>query len=289
MIAKDKWEEQYIQNLRNNHVVAWGDADAFFRNPRFCHVYDKLWLGKTHSGLKTWDLENEIPDRFPVIVKPKHNFDGLSKDCYVADALEEIEDVDKMIAQEMAQGTHYSTDYILKGGNIIDSWTFVGHKNFYNDFILWESHPFPDKIRTKIQKILPFYNGVCNVESIDGRIIEMHLRGSLQFYDICGGLLKQLPEYMLKGIYTPTKYEKTYSKVLRTRHDGYVTVKNLPEKPLAVRSLQLCSTPGDKLSEDDPGAYRRRFAVINGTNLTEIEQYARLLRGSISIGENDGS
>lgn len=285
MLTKDFWEEQFIQNLRNNHVVAWGDSDAFYRNPKYCHVYDKLWLGKTYSKLKTWDLEKEMPDQFPVYVKPRHNFYGLSKDSYVADSLEEIEDIDKMIAQEMAIGTHYSTDYVINRGSIVDSWTFIGHKNFYNDFILWESHPFPDQIRQTIRKILPFYTGICNVESIDGKIIEMHLRGSLQFYDICGGLLEQMPEFMLNGKYKKTGFEKTYSKVLRTRHDGYVTAKKLPEKPSMVRSLQLCTTKGEKLSVDDPGSYRRRFAVINGTDLKAIENYATMLRGNIFVGD----
>lgn len=280
---KDKWEEAYIKNLRNADFLAWGDEEAFYRYPKHNFIYDKYLLSKTTKTLKVWDLEKEIPNKYPVYVKPKTNFFGLGKDSYVAFSKDEIEDVTGLIAQEFAEGTHYSTDFVLDRGKVIDCWTFVGHKNFYNDFTLWESVPFPDSIRQYVENLLHDYTGICNFESINGKIIEGHLRGSLQFFDICGGLLEQMPKFIDKGTYTPVKFKNSYSKVLRTRHDGYVTIKKLPRKPKSVASLQLAHESKLKLSTCDPSSFRKRFAVINGFNLKDIENYAISLRGNIFI------
>lgn len=283
MDLKDSWEEQYINNLKNADVLAWGDCDAFYRYPSYSHIYDKLLLSKLTRTIKVWDLEKEIPDQYPLMIKPKTNLFGLSKDSYVAFSEEEIEDIIGMIAQEFVEGSHYSTDYVLDRGKIIDSYTFIGHKNFYNDFILWESVPFADNIKDSVEDVLKGYTGIANFESINGKIIEAHLRGSLQFYDICGGMLAQMPEYVLNGKYEPVKYKNTYSKVLRTRHDGYVHVKALPKKPQEITSVQLCFENTKKISKTDPAGYRKRYCIINGYNLNSIQQYIKLLKGNIFI------
>jgi len=280
---KDIWEELYIKNLKDADVLAWGDSDAFYRYPKYNYIYDKYLLSKITNTIKVWDLEKEIPNQYPLIIKPKTNLFGLSKDSYVAFSEDEIEDIQGMIAQEFAQGTHYSTDYVLLRGKVIDSFTFIGHKNFYNDFILWESQEFPDIIKSHIESCLNDYTGVANFESINGKIIEGHLRGSLQFYDICGGLLSKLPDLIKTGNYVPVKFEKTYSKVLRTRHNGYVKIKNLPRLISGLRSIQLCHSPNEKLSITDPGSYRRRYCIINGTNLKQIDNFTKMLKGNIFI------
>lgn len=280
---KDLWEENYIKNLKDSHLVPWGDSDAFLRNPSYSHIYDKLLLSKLTNTIKVWDLEKEIPNIYPVMVKPRMNLFGLSKGSYVADSEEEIEDIKDMIAQEFANGVHYSTDYILSGGKIVASFTFVGDKNFYNDFVMWRSVPFPDKISNYVEDVLKGYTGIANFESIDGKIIEGHLRGSLQFYDICGKLLDKMPEFIKTGNLDKIKFEQTYSKVLRTRHDGYVKVRTLPKLKQGIRSVQLCFDKNIKLSETDPGSHRKRYCVINGTDLGKIEQYAKSLKGSLFI------
>lgn len=286
---KDTWEENYIKNLRNANLLAWDDSEAFYRYPKYSHIYDKFLLSKLTGNSRVWDLEalidlNSI--KYPVFVKPKMNLFGLGKDSYAAFSFDEIEDTNGMIAQELFKGTHYSTDYVLHNGKVIDSFTFIGHKNFYNDFILWESNPFPDKIKNKVEDVLPDYTGIANFESIDGHIIEGHLRGSLQFFDICGDLLGQMPAYYKDGSYNKVKFIKSYSKVLRTRRDGYLKVKSLPKKLPNITSIQLTYDPSVKLSTTDPSGFKKRYCVINGTCLSEINNYATLLKDRIFIGDN---
>lgn len=281
----DPWEYQYISQLKDNDVLAWEDEEAFYRYPKYSHVYDKYFIGKTYSGLKTWDLEKETPTEFPVVIKPKTNLFGLGKDCYIANSAEEIEHVVGMIAQEFTDGLHYSTDYVLKDGKIIDSFTFTGYKNFYNDFTLWESYAFPDRISMRVESILDGYTGLANFESVEGRIIEGHLRGSLQFYDISGGLLQQMPKFIKTGQYDKVTYEHTFSKVCRTYRKGHMSVKSIPKKDSSIRSVQLCYEPNKSLVETNPGGHRKRWAVINGTDLTKIDNYGKMLRQGVVIDE----
>jgi len=281
LIKKDSWEENFIINLKDADLVPWGDNDAFYRYPKYSHIYDKYLLTKVINSLKVWDLEKEIPTKFPVIVKPKVNLFGLGKNSYVADNVEEIEDCEGLVAQEFVEGTHYSTDFVLDRGKIIDSFTFIGNKNYYGDFILWESIPFSDKIKNNVEDVLPDFTGICNFESIDGNIIEGHLRGSLQFFDICGGMLEQMPKYFKSGDYTPVKFEKTYSKVLRTRHDGLLVVNNIPKKVQHIRSVQLCFEKNTPLSATDPNSFRKRYCVVNSDNVNQMERYSEELRNNV--------
>jgi len=275
----DKWEAKYIQNLKDKESIAWDDEEAYLRYPKWNFIYDKQILSNMAINTpKTWDLTLETPTTYPVYVKPRTNFYGLGKDSYVACSWDEIEDPLNSIAQQFLEGTHYSTDYVLKDGQIIDSWTFIGHKSFYNDFTLWESYPFPDAIRGDVEDLLWGYTGIANFESIGGVIIEGHLRGSLQFYDISGGMLSKMPQFVNTGTYSPGKFKKTYSKVLRTKHSGKIEFSRVPYKPKGVTSVQLCYEPGVPLNVTDPGAFRHRYAVINGTNKKIIDSYAKNLR-----------
>jgi len=275
----DRWEAKYIYNLPGYQNLAWSDKEAFYRYPKWNHIYDKLVLSK-FTGVTTFDLELEFPSMFPVVVKPRRNFEGLSKNCYIASSADEVEDFAGYIAQELLDGYQCTTDYVLREGVIIDQFSFVTHKNNYGEIKCFSSTPFsPNDVSAKIRVMFQGYTGVLNVESINGRIIEIHLRPSLQFYDVCGGLIEQLPTFYDKGIWDKVNFEQTYSRVFRTRHDGKVREVKMPNgMPSEVRSVQLCYEEGVPLSSTDPSLFRKRYLVINGTDLTKIEDFAKTIR-----------
>lgn len=275
----DQWEANYIKQLKDYDVMAWSDEEAFLRYPKHSWVYNKLLLSKS-TGLVTFDLEKELPSVFPVIIKPIENKFGLSKGCYVAESLDEIEDYVGYIAQEYVFGTQYSTDMLLSKGQVKAHYTFITQKSKYDEIKCFVSNPFISyPIKTKIEKILNDYTGVVNVEFIDNQIIEIHLRPSLQFYDICGGFISKMPEFVKNGLIPRVKFEQTYSRVFRTRFDGVVKKVIIPEnKPDGIRSLQFCWENGTKLSQTDPSLFRKRYMVINGTNLPIMENYGRLFK-----------
>ena len=273
----DPWEAKYILNLKNTDLLAFGDFEAWHRYPKHSWVYDKQALAH-FTGVPTYDLEREIPDiiHYPYIVKPRTNFDGLSKDAYVVCSEDEIEDWTGMIAQKFLEGHQGTSDVVLLNGVVLDSYSFTTHKNYYGEIKLFESNPFvPLAVVNKLRDLFSGYTGVVNVEYINSDILEIHLRPSLQFYDICGGLIQQLPKFMETGKWQKTKYSKTYSRIYRTKHDGFPEVKQLPEKPASITSIQLCWEDKKLLSETDPSLGRNRYMVINGTNLQEIENFGK--------------
>lgn len=273
----DSWERKYIDNLKDHDLLAWDDYTAWQRYPKYSWVYDKQALAK-FTGLITYDLEREIPDKmnYPYIVKPRTNFSGLSKDAYVVSSEDEIEDWEGMIAQEFLDGHQGTADLVLLDGVILDSFAFTTHTNFYGEIKLFESNPFlPLPVANKVRELFSGYTGVINVEFIDGHIIEIHLRPSLQFYDICNGFISLLPSFIQTRKWEKVKFTKTYSRIYRTRHDGTPQVKALPTKPEGVSSVQLCWEDGKKLSETDPSLGRNRYMVVNGTNLQVIESFGK--------------
>lgn len=291
----DPWELELVKNLKDRELISLGDEEAWHRNPKYSHLYDKHILANL-VGVKSYDLstENVDPAYFPYIIKPRTNFDGLSKDCYVASSEEEIEDIEGMVAQECIKGQQFSADLIVRNGFILDHYAFMAHKNHYGEITLFESTPFiPNNIRNKISVLFKDYTGIVNCEYIEDKIIEVHLRPSLQFADISGGLINQLPDFTKTGEWQKLNYQKSYSKVYRTRFDGYVQEKGLLEssdsfvKPPTVQSVQRCWIQGKRLSDTDPSvSVRKRYLVINGYNLQDILNYGKKLRGKLIISKN---
>ena len=276
MFNPDTWEAKYIANLKNKDLLAWDDEEAFHRYPKYNWVYDKLYLAHL-TGVKAWDLETEMPDEYPVIVKPKTNFTGLSKDCYIADRPHEIEDHVGFIAQRVIKGQQYTADMYVKDGRVIEMYPFMTERNSYGEIIGFTTSPirFDTTIKNQIEPIMKDYNGIINVEWINETIIEIHLRPSLQFFDICGGFIEAMPQFMEDGKPPSYTFEKTYSLVYRTRHDGKVTDFKLPlNKPDEIRSIQLAWEDDKPLSITDPSLFRKRYMIINGTNRDIINNFA---------------
>lgn len=276
----DSWEAKYIQSLKDSDLLAWDDYSAWHRYPKYSWVYDKQALAK-FTGVPTYDLETEIPDNihYPCVIKPRTNFTGLSKNMYIADSEDEIEDWQGMIAQQYLEGHQGTADVVFIDGVFKDSFAFTTHKNFYGEIKLFESNPFiPLQVVNKLRELFHGYTGVVNVEYINSDIIEIHLRPSLQFYDICGGFIEQLPTMMKTKKWQKIKHIKTYSRIYRTKHNGTPKVKTLPEKPEAVTSIQFCWEDGKDLRETDPSLGRNRYMVINGTDLQEIEKFGKKIQ-----------
>lgn len=275
----DSWEAKYIQQLKNYDVMAWSDEEAMLRYPKYSWVYDKELLSKS-TGVYTVNLEKELPFFYPVIVKPKKNLAGLSKNCYIAESPDEIEDYQGFIAQEYINGTQGTTDLMIQNGKVKAYYSFITQKNKYDEIKCFTSTPFFSvAVRQNIERILHDYTGIANVEYIDNRIIEVHLRPSLQFYDICGGFISAMPNFINNGSVPNVKREQTYSRVFRTRHDGVVKKVVIPDfKPHSIRSIQLCYDDKLPLSSTDPSLFRKRYMVINGTNLQEIEDFSKHIK-----------
>lgn len=274
----DEWESDYIKNLKDKDVLCWSDAEVVYKWPKYKWVYDKFILHKYLNEVPTWDLWEKIPKRYPKFVKPRINLQGMGKFSGIVHSFEEIlEDglCGTHIAQSVLEGCHISTDLVFDGEDLVDYFSFKCYKDENGSFWLFESTKiYPKRLIKKLSKIGEGRR-VINIETIGGKPLEVHMRPSLQFYDICGGLIKQLPEFIKTGKWTKIPFEKTYSRVYRRNTDTkYLTPRYLPVKSSNICSVQLCWEPYKALSDHEQDPHSYRYMVINGKDLEEIEKYS---------------
>lgn len=274
----DPWEYQYIKNHPKKNRIVWDDVNAYKLYKELRWVYDKCIVNNKFNKHKAVKLETELPKKYPVLVKPITNLYGLSIGAYKANSKSEIKDVQGMVAQPFYEGNHISTDYVVFNGMILDWFSFIGHKDKNGSFYLWESsdeyNPMAHKAISDIN-----FTGIMNVESIGNNIIEIHLRPSLQFFDICGGLIENYLDHEQNPNilnYNPSRYEKTYSMVWRQDFDCQYEIPDVGNLPNGVRSVQWCFYEGEKLSYSEQDEFSYRVFVINGNNLKNIIKYGNM-------------
>lgn len=276
----DPWERQYLEGLPHAAVLPWSDERAFAAFPQWRWIYDKLELS-AFSRAPAIDLEERKPDRYPVIVKPRFNLVGMgvgARVCSRHSALPKS-DLQGFIAQELFEGDHITTDFLVEDGEVVAYWSMLAEKDERGSFVSFESVRGCEGAAVLLCGRLRGYSGLVNVESIGGDVIEAHLRGSAQYFDICGGLLEAAPGFVKFGIRPEIAWEKTFSVVYRRRKDcsavaDRAAIAELRDGAAGVRSVQLCFVDGSRLSEYDQDEQSFRYMVINGTSLEAIEMLA---------------
>lgn len=165
----DEWEHYLVQKYNIRHPVSDYEAYDFYPGHRW--VYDKY---------RAYNLLNEGP-RATVgytsgdsIVKPRVNFFGLGKNATYQFAAGSIPP--GYVSQPWAEGPHYSVD--LQDGQVLHIYQGRKHRG---RFVLWhrvEACPrVPDQLLRLSREI-----GRLNFEMIEDKVIEVHLRPSVQFY-----------------------------------------------------------------------------------------------------------
>lgn len=284
----DAWEAKYIRNLPDKEVIAWSDAEAVKKYPKLKWVYDKLELHNYLDSVPTWDLWNSFPKKYPVFVKPRININGMGYRSEIINSEFELFDkglIGTHIAQPILTGDHITTDIVFDGKEVVDYFSFYCHYNRYGSFSLFESvKELPNKnIIDKLSKI-GIGRRIFNIETIGGKPLELHLRPSVQFYDISGGIMSQMPGFVMGDDWHKAKREKTYSKIYRTRRDCRMArPMPAPPRPRGVRSVQFCWENQQRLSKHTNDPYSLRYMVINGSNLRAISSYGSLLKDLIKI------
>ena len=277
----DPWEWAYIEGLPDVDVVPWTDEIAFERNPQYRRVYDKLYLAE----LQRQKVKQKGLAPSGWYVRPRVNLSGMGRGTTKSLLPSRIRP--GTFAQQPLSGPHLTADLIVLDGKIKDSFTFKAHYAG-NSFCLFESLPrVVNPVAVALaEPLLPGYTGVVNVETIGSVVLEMHLRPSLQFFDISGGLLRRLPELYLSGLWPfPVIQEKTYSLVIRQPGDSTFTRKPNVGRLSSVRSIQYCFVEDMPLSTFSQDEYSFRAAVVNGTDLESMHNMAEWIREELLLCE----
>lgn len=278
----DPWRLQYFKDVTcpaDVHIPT-DDPMAFDLNPRHRWVYDKLLIAQS-QGLACGPC-TVAPTKYPVFCKPITNLNGMGVGSRVLANAREHRRYCKPtdLWMQLLNGEHVSTDWAVVRGEPVWCRHSQGIPGAGGTFDYWiiEARPRPvleQYCRDWIRRNLADYTGMLNVETIEGYIIEVHLRFADQWPDLYGrawldavvGLYQQQ-----QWVYSETPQRDQYSVVLFGPHGiPYV-------HPSAEREASYCATPGVSsvqitfmgrrpLAEHPmpPGGFR--LAVINCASL----------------------
>lgn len=251
----DPWEQQYLGAWWKGEPLT--DEEAIVAFPDHNWIYDKHDLG-TELG---YDSAVLFP---PSVVKPLTNLRGMGRNMKKVDEL--------MVVQPYRSGLHLSTDVWVERGIAKAWWTMEGLKDEQDSFYLFRSVPTLNNVHEVCAALLDGYTGYFNYETIGGYVIEAHLRPSMQFFDICGGLIEHR---------SPTIFTPTYSIVYRRKDDVIYTSYPTTQLYAGVTSVQYCFEPGVPLSKYDQDPVSYRYMVINGTDKNAIELQSEVMHSAL--------
>jgi hypothetical protein len=174
--------------------VAVNDANAWRLHPTHRHVYDKLALA-LRAGLRAAPCGVDprdcgVDEKQTVFVKPIVNLGGMAVRARAV-PVDAVPHEPGSFWSERLEGPHTSTDCLVQEGRAV--WFAHTRGSDEKDLerpIYWEVGAplgaLEPIVAAWVERLVPGYTGLCNLEMIGGRPIEMHLRGSNGFFDFYG-------------------------------------------------------------------------------------------------------
>jgi hypothetical protein len=274
----DPWRMQYFEPVAcpADVLISTEDADSWAWYPRHRWVYDKVAVALS-QGLDAAPHGVE-PRSFPVFSKPITNLKGMGVGSRV---LRNASDYLTHYApghmwMTLLEGRHVSSDVAVLNGETKWWRHATGHPGPEGTFDHWVLHAEHDAEIEQgcgawIAKNLAGYTGMLNLETIGGRIIEVHLRFADQWPDLYGkGWVEALVRLYQheRWDYPDAERRDGYSVVLfgphgpRYRHPPHALVEEVRAMP-TVSSVQITfheSKPADQHAMP-PGGFR--LAIVN--------------------------
>jgi hypothetical protein len=295
----DPWRMQYFTHIECPAEVniPTDDEHAWMWYPKHRWIYDKVAVALS-QGLDAGP-HGIPPPRFPVFSKPIVNLRGMGAGSRVIGSMEEYERLHTPghMWMTLLDGPHVSSDAAVLAG-VPQWWRHVtGRPGAEGTFDFWTVHAahhpaIEAHCGAWIRSHMPDYTGMLNFETIDGRIIEMHLRFSDQWPDLYGrGWIDALVRLYHRG---------TWDFSDADRRDGYSVVlfgpkgrryRHPPAKAIeeALRFSDVSSVQITFHEDRDPENHSMppggfRLAIVNGWNLqTGMAARARLQREFLGV------
>ncbi len=193
IIERDPWRMQYFESVPcpSDVFIPTEDGDSYALYPQFRWIYNKLSLAES-QGL-VCGLHGMSPSSFPVFSKPVYNMRGMGTGSRVLRTDKEYERNQRPghFWMPLFEGEHVSTDVAVVSGQP-RWWRHVvgqpiGEGKFDYWTVLGESRPEIESYCGRwLEEHLAGYTGMVNLETIGGRIIEVHLRFADQWPDLYG-------------------------------------------------------------------------------------------------------
>jgi hypothetical protein len=290
----DPWRLQYFEHAAcpPGVNIPTEDADAWLWYLAHRWVYDKIAIALS-QGLDAGP-HGVPPPRFPVFSKPIINLKGMGVASRVLSSQAEYEAslTPGHMWMTLLEGRHVSLDVAVVEGEP-HWWRHVtGEPGREGTFDYWTVHAAREPgiehyCGTWIGRHLRGYTGIVNIESIGGRIIEMHLRMSDQWPDLYGaGWVEAVVRlyHERKWDFADAERRDGYSVVLfgphgrRYRHPPQALVAQVRRLP-EISSVQITFHENKEPEHHamPPGGFR--LAVVNTFDLDAGRAAREMLRG----------
>ena len=190
----DPWRLQYFERVPcPAHVrIPTDDGDAWAWYPGERWVYDKLAVALSQGF--TAGPHGLLPPSFPVFSKPLMNLRGMGTDSrtLVSEAEYQANQTPGHFWMPLLTGEHVSSDAALVRGRACWWRHAIGVEGEGGTFESWQvlaqARPELEADCARwLQRHLGHYTGLVNLETIGGKIIEVHLRFADQWPDLYGG------------------------------------------------------------------------------------------------------
>lgn len=282
IIERDPWRKQYFEDVTcpDDVVIPTDDEHAYKLYPEHRWVYNKLRICDS-QGIP--GAPHGVPPRgFPVFSKPIYNMYGMGVGGIVIESEAELARNIRAghMWMSLLEGEHVSTDAVVLDGEA-QWWRHsvgqaVGEGVFDYWTILAEERPGLEEYCGRwLRRHLRGYSGSVNLETIGGKLIEVHLRFADQWPDLYGrDWIEAIVELYARGRwrYADDDRREGYSVVLFGSHG--VSYAGPPKALLddigarpGVSSVQITFHEGvpPKLQPMPPGGFR--LAVVNSWDL----------------------
>ena len=300
----DVWREQYFQGVPcplDVHIPT-DDDDAYRLNPRHCWIYNKLLIALS-QGLDC-GLHDNVPTRYPVFCKPLINLKGMGIGSSVLRSAHDYHDhcIPGRFWMKLLRGEHISSDIAVVAGRTAWYRHTQGLPAAGGTFDYWiiraEANEDLERRSSRwIRRYLPDYTGMLNIETIDGGIIEMHLRFADQWPDLYGaGWLEAMVQLYEHGDWHFGDRDRVdgYSVVLFGPHERRYTYPT-PARLAAYRSTPGISSVQMTFSDQCPASAHRmppggfRLAVINTRDFAAAERLRRLMAQDFDLAPDSSA
>lgn len=189
----DPWRTQYFESVPcpDDVFIPTEDSDAWTWNPDYRWVYNKLEVALSQGLLSA--PHGVDPPHYPVFSKPIYNLKGMGVGSRTLISPDDYAEAYRPghFWTTLLQGAHVSSDVALVDG--VPQWWrhAVGVASGAGTFDHWQVQAaaapnVEDWCGAWCRTHLKGYTGLLNLETIDARIIEVHLRFADQWPDLYG-------------------------------------------------------------------------------------------------------
>lgn len=291
----EEWEKQYFEPYNNfKHIIPTSDASAWkqYENHRWVYFKNKICEIQNIS----WLPSGVLPEKYPVFSKPVFNLYGMGAQAFRMDSKDEYIYMPGHIVTEYFTGDHVSTDLAISRGKIYWLQHAIGHGSNKGAFDYWEllEHTISDILCLLVKFVivhLKDFTGVINVETIGGRMIDVHLRFSNQWIDLYSeNWLDQIQQFYITGKLTKKlTREKGYSVAAFSSDlpdlSGTIDVQLIVEK-YGVSSIQIPTYLNAREAISENPDFGIRIAVVNGRNLQDCRNAILEISQQVGVTQN---